>query len=241
MQYYKLQYPERKWRSEVQNMLGFVSNVHHNNFILKFHPRLAFIRRIRLAITQRRGHLDTSLGANTYVCCISFTSRSLFGDNGRHNGLRNKVRAIHNATFLTSVPGLVWKFNFWPVSVCLTNRVFIVKEIMCNPSEDFQVVIREASLFVFQRETCCTKPRLGTPGQWFDFEPHTWTTLKVSFQRGSKRAAFLCISRAFEEFRPCIFEVRTTHATKLWKFPQRVQQRQRTWVDSANQSRDHSW
>ena len=42
-----------------------------------------------------------------------------------------------------------------------------------------------------------------------------WTTLKVSFQRGSKHDAFLCISCAFEEFRPRIIEVRTTHAMKL--------------------------
>ena len=49
----------------------------------------------------------------------------------------------------------------------------------------------------------------------------------MNFQCGLKHAAFLCVSRAFEEFRPRIFEVRTTHATKLWKFPEKVWKRQR--------------
>ena len=39
-------------------------------------------------------------------------------------------------------------------------------------------------------------------GPWFDFEPRTWTTLKVSFQCGLKHAAFLCISRPFVPLSP---------------------------------------
>ena len=40
--------------------------------------------------------------------------------------------------------------------------------------------------------------------------------------------------RALSRSCPRILEVRTTHATKLWKFPEKVRKRQRMWVDSAN-------
>ena len=62
-------------------------------------------------------------------------------------------------------------------------------------------------------------------GPWFEFEPRTGTctTLKVSFQRGSKHAAFLCIAHA--RFRTRIFEVRPTYAVKPWKLPEMGQKR----------------
>ena len=75
-------------------------------------------------------------------------------------------------------------------------------------------------------------------GQWFDFEPRTWTTLKVSFQRGSKHSAFLYKLRAFIRISlKCAPP--TPKETK--GIPQTRQKLQLAWVHSNDRPQDRSW
>ena len=97
-------------------------------------------------------------------------------------------------------------------------------------------IIREVSLYVFQGETRCTGPHLGTRTVvqfWTMYVNHAESEFSACFETR--------ISVHFVRFRLRIFEVRTTHAMKPWKFPEIGQKRQRRWVDSADQSRDRSW
>ena len=198
MQYYKLQYPERKWRSEVQNMLGFVSNVHHNNFILKFHLRLAFVRQIRLAITQSR---DTLIRPweQTHTCAVSASQvdpsleimDATMGYGTKYVPSTMQLSSPASPALCESSISDLFQ------SVWLTESSLWKKSCAGNPSEEFHVVIREVSLFVFQRETRCTRPCLGTRTVvrfWTTYVNHAESELSAWFETR-------CISVHFARFR----------------------------------------